>query len=408
MTEIQEKIIKYIKDNFAKTIKTEVSKNSLIKLKKPYTTPCMDKDFIDFYYWDTYFTDFIPAYLGTYGQIENNLDNFCDLIDKFGFIPNADHLTNRSQPPLFASAVYDYYKLKNDVSVIKKYINHVETEYSFWMKNRISDCGLNVYGDNATDKELKEFFVAISPRVGNCGNDDENNTKSKNYMAIAESGWDFTSRFDFCDEKFAVTQFCPVDLNSILFGTEKILSQFYGALGNSQKRDIYSEKAETRRKTMIKIMRGNDGVLYDYNFKMGKINPVRTCASFLPYAFKVDENATACKLLYDELSLKHGVSACEKGNGKKTLQWDYPFMWAPLVYFAYTGLKNCNLSGVAEELKNKYLYTVEKVFIKTGKLFEKYDALTGDTGVSAEYDTPEMLGWTAGVYLLLIDNSSRG
>ena len=137
MTEIQEKIIKYIKDNFEKTIKTEVSKNSLIKLKKPYTTPCMDKDFIDFYYWDTYFTDFIPAYLGTYGQIENNLDNFCDLIDKFGFIPNADHLTNRSQPPLFASAVYDYYKLKNDVSVIKKYINHVETEYSFWMKNRI-------------------------------------------------------------------------------------------------------------------------------------------------------------------------------------------------------------------------------------------------------------------------------
>ena len=149
-------------------------------------------------------------------------------------------------------------------------------------------------------------------------------------------------------------------------------------------------------------MRGNDGALYDYNFKMGKINPVRKCASFLPYAFKVDENATACKLLYDELS------ACEKGNGKKTLQWIIRLCGLPLVYFAYTGLENCNLSGVAEELKSRYLYTVEKVFIKTRKLFEKHDTLTGDTDVSAEYDTPEMLGWTAGVYLLLIDNFSRG
>ena len=38
-------------------------------------------------------------------------------------------------------------------------------------------------------------------------------------------------------------------------------------------------------------------------------------------------------------------------------------------------------------------------FEKTGLLWEKYDALKGSVSVTREYDTPAMMGWTAGVYL---------
>ena len=58
---------------------------------------------------------------------------------------------------------------------------------------------------------------------------------------------------------------------------------------------------------------------------------------------------------------------------------------------------------VANRIAQKYLKTVEKVFERTGKLWEKYNALSGDIDVVSEYDTPEMMGWTAGVYMALLD-----
>ena len=42
-------------------------------------------------------------------------------------------------------------------------------------------------------------------------------------------------------------------------------------------------------------------------------------------------------------------------------------------------------------------------FRTTGNLWEKYNVLDGSTDVSAEYDTPAMLGWTAGTFICLDD-----
>jgi neutral trehalase len=45
--------------------------------------------------------------------------------------------------------------------------------------------------------------------------------------------------------------------------------------------------------------------------------------------------------------------------------------------------------------------TVERCYAETGALWEKYDASIGKVSVTREYDTPEMMGWTAGVYRYL-------
>ena len=37
-------------------------------------------------------------------------------------------------------------------------------------------------------------------------------------------------------------------------------------------------------------------------------------------------------------------------------------------------------------------------FIKSGRLWEKYDGVKGGAATVNEYDVPEMLGWTAGVF----------
>ena len=84
-------------------------------------------------------------------------------------------------------------------------------------------------------------------------------------------------------------------------------------------------------------------------------------------------------------------------------QWDYPNMWAPLVWFCYEALRQTGLHEDAVRIAQKYLAAVERSFAETGKLWEKYDAVTGHKATQNEYTETEMLGWTAGVYSVLYD-----
>ena len=82
-------------------------------------------------------------------------------------------------------------------------------------------------------------------------------------------------------------------------------------------------------------------------------------------------------------------------------------MWPSNVYFAYEGLKAAGLHADAQRIADKYIRTVDDVFAQTGALWEKYDALEGKVSVTSEYDTPEMLGWTAGVYEYLMEQKRQ-
>ena len=119
-----------------------------------------------------------------------------------------------------------------------------------------------------------------------------------------------------------------------------------------------------------------------------------------PYAFGISSDVKSLKILNAMLEEKFGISCCAKEPTRKYLQWDYPIMWAPIVYFFCQVLKYLDEKKF-KEVSNKYLNTVETVFKKTGKLWEKYNAINGITGNSDEYKTPSMLGWTAGLYLWL-------
>ena len=37
-------------------------------------------------------------------------------------------------------------------------------EYEFWMKNRITECGLNQYNSSATEKEIYAFVKEVATR----------------------------------------------------------------------------------------------------------------------------------------------------------------------------------------------------------------------------------------------------
>ena len=72
-------------------------------------------------------------------------------------------------------------------------------------------------------------------------------------------------------------------------------------------------------------------------------------------------------------------------------------MWPAATCLAYMGLKNLGLNAEAARIAGKYVSVAGKIFEETGRLWEKYDALTGKIAVTIEYDTMPMMGWTAAV-----------
>lgn len=65
-----------------------------------------------------------------------------------------------------------------------------------------------------------------------------------------------------------VTSIVPVDLNSLLCVNARTLSNFYGRLGNTTKKQHYASLADQKNLTMSKIFWDQeDGVWYDYDLK---------------------------------------------------------------------------------------------------------------------------------------------
>lgn len=73
-------------------------------------------------------------------------------------------------------------------------------------------------------------------------------------------------------------------------------------------------------------------------------------------------------------------------------------MWPAATCLAYMGLKNIGLDDAAKRIAAKYVSVARNIFDQTGRLWEKYDALTGEIAVTSEYETMPMMGWTAAVY----------
>ena len=102
--------------------------------------------------------------------------------------------------------------------------------------------------------------------------------------------------------------------------------------------------------------------------------------------------------LADTLSRPYGVLCVEKTEQKTVYQWGYPNSWAPDNFLAYAAAKAVGEEETAERIALCYLESVSAEFEKSGRLWEKYDAVCGGAATVNEYEVPEMLGWTAGVF----------
>ena len=384
------KVREYISNSWDKSLRQKGHRPDGIALPYPYNSPCAEGLFDEFYYWDTCFINKGLITDGKYEYAMQNLLNMAYLIQRYGYMPNAavEGMLNRSQPPLFGMMCYDLYHATQDERLKQKVLPALKTEYEYWMKNRILPCGLNAYGNSAT-KEVKVYMATeFEQRLGKKFEADREELGS-NVLAECESGWDFSPRFNH-----RCTEYAPIDLNCIMYINEMVIATFESDLIEKQK---YENFALLRKQKMLKYM-FNGEFLNDAIPEKTVSNTV-SVATLFPFLVGIQSDKTTLKKLLYRLECKNGISACEKQNYNNTIyQWGYPNMWAPLVYFAFFALKQSGLIVDANRIGEKYLTAVEKTFEKTLKLWEKYDAETGEKATVNEYTETEMLGWTAGVY----------
>lgn len=392
-----ENIKEFIKNSWEETVRTHTQdKDDLIGLPYPYTVPCRDGYFQEMYYWDTYFAN---KGLLLSGRVENakfNCDNLRFMLRKYGFVPNGNRTRYLmgSQPPYLSLMVYDVYLKTGDKQWLKGAYEDLLKEYEFWQTKRVTPTGLNRYYTMATGAWCSSYvdYARSRTKLPLLGDPEK---VGADYRAEGESGWDFTKRFD------SVCGDCnPVDLNCNLYAYEKLFGFYERELGVSS-RD-WSAVSAARKALMDKYLFDKERKIYnDYNYVTGKLSETISCASFQPYFVGLTSNGKGVETLLKALETPYGLVATDYKDGH--FQWGYPNGWAPLHLIAAFGLKQAGAKEDGMRIAKKYCETVERCFVSSGHLFEKYNMTTGGSDTLDEYELPHMLGWSAGVFLALLD-----
>lgn len=390
----------------------QAANTSLLQLPHPYIVP--GGRFREIYYWDSYFTMLGLQVSGENETIDNMVQNFAFLIKKYGHIPNGNrnYYLSRSQPPFFSLMVDLLAQTKNNDTYLK-YLPALQKEYDYWMDKSSATRHvvqmpdgtlLNRYYDqlNTPRQESYKEDVLIASEKGL-----NNPAVYRDIRSAAESGWDFSSRW-FADpaqlKTIQTTQLIPVDLNALLYHLEMTLQKAYTLKKDIRNARLYQALAQKRKSGIKKYCwSSSNGWYMDYNLKTKKQSPVLSLAGMYPLYFNLasKKQAALVKNTLEQKFLKEGGLITTLQNTHQ--QWDAPNGWAPLQWMAINGLSNYGYNELGKEAASRWVDLNKKVYLRTGKLMEKYNVV--DLHLEAgggEYTSQDGFGWTNGVLLALM------
>ncbi len=370
------------------------------QLPYPCVPPCVTGEFRCLFYWDTFYTNLGLVADGKSALAKHNVDNLIYLLNKYGFVPNANSESGSkwcSQPPYLHWMVQTLEKYVQDESWLKKAYFALKNEYHFWMTERMTSIGLNRHYHQPLNKQdLVEYYDYVATeriKIPMNIEDDAKAEKAHSYIAAAECGLDWSPRF-----RDGAAHMIPVDLNANLYGMENNLYR-WALMFEPDEASKFLENAEERKRLMNQYCLDKDGLYYDYDMRTEKRNYFYSTSQFMPFVKGLIDDKEALKELVDMLQKPFGVVSTQEDVVENlSYQWSYPNTWAPDNYLAFLALKKNNLLNEAKTVATRYLETVSRNYAKTGLLWEKYDGIDGEVSKKNEYEVPEMLGWTGGVF----------
>jgi alpha,alpha-trehalase len=361
---------------------------SLLGLPKPYLVPAFEEghefDFNELYYWDSFFM--VQGMLDQEHKelVLGILEDLIYTYERFKVIPNASrtYLMGRSQPPFLSSFIVECYQAYGlDKKWLKKAIKIAQAEYrTVWMgkvkpNSRLVHEGLSRYYDVNYLHDLAE----------------------------AESGWDYTPRFNH-----KALNYLPVDLNSLLYKYETDFIYAERVLSNEAEAKKWEQAAQARRVTINKLMWSElKGMYYDYNYAKQNRGGVDSLAAYYPLWAGLADEHQAAKLVKSlkRFERKGGLATTDAPvvgalvPGAMPTQWAYPNGWAPLHFIAVKGLQRYGYHEDARRIAAKWLRTNLNWFNKNHVFLEKYNVVQPDKPpAKGVYPSQTGFGWTNAVF----------
>ncbi|KAL3086160.1 hypothetical protein niasHS_008933 [Heterodera schachtii] len=351
-------------------------------------------------------------------SVKNICQNIASMIERFGFMPNGGRIyySKRSQPPFFASMVYDYYEATQDKEFLKEMLPIIEKELDFWVKNR----SVTVVVKNKRIKLCQYRADSNVPRPEAwCRDTDlvkgltDPSKKAKVWHEIAsaaESGWDFSSRWikeDTENKKnpwkllnLRTTQIVPVDLNALIY---------------NKKSASYKKKYSNFRKNFIDVFESDGGTFNDYELDTKKVRKGTFYGSTVVPLFTGclgDDKYT--DRMFDglmEIDKKHGIFKYPFGVPTSSVlnsaqQWDFPNIWPPVSHmmieaFSRSGSKE--MQDFAFDKTQQWLSANYKLYKGCENfMWMKMDAQKGTPGAKGDFHAQLGFGWTNGAVLDLL------
>jgi len=146
------------------------------------------------------------------------------------------------------------------------------------------------------------------------------------------------------------------------------------------------------------------GMFFDYDFQAGKRSTYEFGTTFYPLwtGWATKDQAAGLASRLKTFERPGGIVTSPRETG---VQWDSPYVWAPLQLVAIQGLRRYGFTSDADRVSRAFLSTVAENFRRDGTIREKYNVITrsSETPVTAGYQTNVTgFGWTNGVFLELL------
>lgn len=322
------------------------------------------------FYWDTYFTQLGLLEHGDRRLSFGGMNNLFTLIDSLGFAPNAnmDWGDNRSQPPYLSMMVRDYYEATSDTAFLRYAYPYLLKEYRFWTHpadtiedNATAIEGLQRYHNHASRTELLTLYNhELANRFGmdTLVADSEKLVIADGYASEAETGMDFTPRFEG-----RCADFAAVDLNCNLYLYEQNFAFFEEKLGIKQTDYAWVSLADQRKVLINKYFWNEERGLYlDYDFVNNCHTKVASAFTFSPLYAGIASDEQARRVVENLALLESafGVTATEPVDTKVKYQWDYMAIWPPFQSIAVIALDRYGYTNEAKRVAAKYVDIVAK------------------------------------------------
>lgn len=423
----------------------EDAEHGLLYLPYPYLVP--GGRFNEMYGWDTAFPVF--AWADTHpAMMREQVDNQLYQIHAYGKVLNANrtYYLSRSQPPLVAAMVLRIWQAAQNrpwsdfdpagdtggaQAWLQAAYGELQRYHSYWTTSERLSGGsiLSRYWDEGDtpaievvksepghyQHAIEHFLENPDPRFFDAENGALTTLYYRADRAMRASGLDPTGHWGYGG--LHCIFHAPVCLNSLLYRMENDMAEIAAIVVNGEEATAWRKKASARLAAMRALLRDpNTGIFHDYNRETQERNtdPFGTFFHAL-WAGIYDEDekgaknaAHACLAL---LETPHGISTSTRESGS---QWDHPYGWPPMQYFAFAGLARCGMHEDARRIAQKYVDLALRVYKDRHSLFEKYNVKEGSSevhvvhGYNINVSEQGTFLWTAATLKMAQDLLSKG